>query len=232
MKHSNKLLLLFLLSIHSHLGKSQGVKEILNAYWKEIGGKENYDSIKSYHQIINLASNGQEYFVEKYFTRPVKFKDICLDFKKDTLSYYCFDGKTLRSNRQEILSLGPNPYSKRIQDKSLGLLNHVVYFKELTIPNLEDQVPQNSLYNILRTEKDGIEYTFYFDKVSKLLIKEENKLNGNVINLHEFLNYQKFGAIYYPSTIRSTAFNLTIIEKMEKIEFNQKYNDSFFESLN
>jgi hypothetical protein len=220
-----------LILFHTPLATCQGVYEILNDYHKEVVSKGSFDSIKSYHQSINLQSNGQEYFIEKYFSRPFKFKDITLDYNRDTLSYYCFDGENLKSNRQEFLSLASNPYLKIINEKRFGLLNRVFYFSNLSLLKEVDQMSKNILYNVLKTQKDGIEFFFYFDKKTKLLLWEEDWHDGNLINKHEFLDYQKFGTIYYPALVRSTTANFTLMERTEKIEFNHKYEDSFFEGL-
>jgi outer membrane lipoprotein-sorting protein len=122
MNNLSKLLILIILIFHSRIVFSQSVDEILKGYSEAIGGKENYDTIQSYHQRVLTFSDGGQYRSEIFFSKPFMFKDIFLKENNDTSAYYIYNGKNLKSNRQYFLSLGPNPYSKRIEEKRMGLL--------------------------------------------------------------------------------------------------------------
>ena len=225
MKPLYNLLILCFLILHSRPAYSQGVNEILREYSEAIGGKENFDSIKSYHQSILILSDEGQSRVESYFSKPFKFKYISQTEYSDTSSYYIYNGERLKSNRQSFLSLRSNPFSKRIEEKRMGLLNNIFYRENVFI------LPNNhSEFNILKSIENELESVFFFDKKTKLLVKEEIWKDGTLINEHEFINYKKFGPIFYPEIVRSTILNFKLTLKTEEIDFNQIYEDSFFEN--
>ncbi|MCP9766784.1 hypothetical protein EGI22_02615 [Lacihabitans sp. LS3-19] len=226
MRRLIKLLILSLFFFHTYSAICQGTYDIIEDYLRVIGGKENIDSIKSYHQSLVLSSNGQEFLIEKYFERPFKFKDIILNHERDTLAYYSFDGQSLKSNRQDFLKLSSSPYLKIIKEKRFGLLNRIFYFSNFT--SLKDQEVDGISCNVLKSESDGVDFLFYFDKETKFLLKEEDWYEGKLINFHEYLDYKKFGNMVYPTEIRSTTVQSKLTERTLRIEFNKNYEDSFF----
>jgi hypothetical protein len=117
-----KLLIFIIINFHSRIVFSQSVDEILRGYSEAIGGRESYDTIQTYHQRVLSIANVEKSKIEKYYSAPFKFKDIITSENNKKLIYVAYNGISLKSNIQYLLDLGPNPYSKRIEEKRMGLL--------------------------------------------------------------------------------------------------------------
>ena len=205
MKNLNRSLTLLILSFASLLLSSQNLEEIVKKHVEAIGGKDNWNKVKSLKMETTIKANGAEikttiYQVDKKAMRQnialMGMEGYSILTNKEGWNYMPFQGQT----KPEAMTADE---VKKAQD-GLSLQDKFINYKELN-KKLEfvgkDDVDGTECLKLKMIDKDSSETTFFIDPSNYYIIKETRKMkmDGKEIeNSTTYGNYKKMaeGIVY------------------------------------
>ena len=236
----NKILLIgFVIAIlFSINGYSQVVDDVISKYTDAIGGKANWDAVKTlkFTGYMNIMNMDIPY--TQYVKRPGMW---LLEFQVQGMKIVqAYDGKTgwivnpmMGSKKPEKTD---DEMTKTFKEKTLiggKLLNikEMGYTVELVgIENIDGK----EVYNLKLTDKDGESNTYYIETATFLIYKTAAKLNrkGAEISVETiYSNYNKVNDVIFAyiqdQKLEGAQTNSQMIT-IDKIEVNVNIDDKIF----
>jgi hypothetical protein len=229
-----KFLLLAALVLSAGVTQAQNLDEIVNKHVEAIGGRDNWNKLKSLRMECALKVQGSDIKiticqVDKVAMRQdieaMGMKGYNIVTTKEGWNFMPFQGqmKPERMTEDEL---------KNAQD-DLNIKDEFITYKDLgkKIEYLgKDDQEGMECHKVKMTDKTGTETTYYIDTDSYYVIKQvdKSKSNGKEFeNTTTFSNFEKLNeGIVYPMAI-SSGWGVT---EVTKLEINPKIDDSQFKA--
>lgn len=209
MKNIAKILSTLALGFMSLTSSAQTQDEIINKHIEAIGGKDNWNKVKSLRSEATMKAQGAE----------IKLTFIQVDKKamRQNISLMGMDGYSIITEKEGWSYMPfqgqtkPEPMTaddvKNAQD-GLYLQDDFLTFKELgkKVQYLgKDDMDGTECFKFKMTDKNAQETTYYLDASSYLTIKQTNKVKADGKEMEGstlYSNYKKLPeGIVYPMTI-------------------------------
>jgi hypothetical protein len=227
-----KKLFLLALLVLGGMTRAQNLDEIVNKHIEAIGGRDNWNKIKSLRLQCDMKIQGSDIKItisqvdKTAFRQDIEamgMKGYNIVTEKEGWNYMPFQGHTKpeRMTEDEL---------KNAQD-DLNIRDEFITYKELgkKIEYLgKDDIEGMECHKIKMTDKLGNETTFYMDTESMYVIRQVEKVKANgkeFENTTSFSNFEKLNeGIVYPMAI-SGGWGVSDITKLE---MNPKLDESLF----
>lgn len=228
------LILLFVLL--SSVTFAQTADQIISNYFKNAGGKQNWENLQTVTMHVKMVTNGMEMTGTIYSKRPAKLKSVVKFMDKTVISAYDGTDAWMKnpfapdSSAQRV----PEEMAQGMKQNSFEpeFLNYAKkgYTVKLTG---SDTLNGKEVYEIRLTKKNGnIEY-HYFDKESYLPVMMKATVasgpqKGTEAEVY-FSDFRKVDGLTFPFFMESQSGGRTV-QKIEfsKIELNKPMEDSMF----
>ena len=213
-------------------GQAQNIDEIVNKHIDAIGGRDNWNKLKSLRMECAMKIQGSDIKitivqVDKTAVRQdieaMGMKGYSIITQKEGWNFMPFQGHTKpeRMTEEDL---------KNAQD-DLNIKDEFITYKELgkKIEYLgKDDVEGMECHKIKMTDKNGVETTYYMDTESLYVIKQVEKMTSNgkeMENSTTFSNFEKLSeGIVYPMAIAGGWG----VSEITKLEINPKLDESLF----
>lgn len=233
LKNLKNVLALLLISVCSIAATAQTSEEIVANHIKAIGGKENWEKLKSIKMEGTIKAQGAEikltsYQVDKKAMREnitvMGMNGYSIVTTTEGWSYMPFGGQTK-----------PEPMTaddlKNAQE-DLYLADAFITYAELG-KKLEylgkDDFDGTDCYKFKMTDKNAKETTYYIDASNYYILKQTNKVKANgqeMENAVVFSDYKKLDeGIFYPMSVASGYGQMQV----SKLEVNVAIDDATFQ---
>jgi len=214
------------------LSKAQNIDEIVTKHITAVGGKENWDKIKSMRMEMNLKVQGSDIKITisqldkigyRQDVEAMGQKGYNIITTTEGWNYFPFQGQM----KPEAITADE---LKNAQD-DLNIKDEFITYKELgkKIEYLgKDDIDGMECYKIKMIDKNDQETTYYMDTESMYVIKQVDKIKANgkeMENTTSFSNFEKLNeGIVYPMAIAG-GWGVTDITKLE---INPKLDATLF----
>lgn len=211
---------------------AQTTDEIVKKHIDAIGGKENWDKLKSIRMESTIKAEGAEVHVTvNQIDKKSKRQDISVmgmtGFEIITTTngwnYFPWQGQT-KAEAKTADDVKNSQDDLSIQDEFLtykDLKKKLEYFGK-------DDVDGTECFKLKMTDENGKEVTFYIDPTNYYVIKQTQKIKANgqeMENSTSFSNYKKQDSgIVFPMSIAGNWGE----SQITKLEINPTIDDSLF----
>lgn len=176
-------------------------KTIVNDYLKAIGGLEELKKIKTLYTKMSMLMQGMELNVET--KKMIPNKELAMvSMQGNIVSKSLFNGNEgyheQMGNKVEIT--GDDLLDKKAQASIFEQIDYLSAAFKLEVKGIE-KLNNNDVYKLVVTKPSGKTQTEYYDVNSKLLVKEEETIHTNNMELLktiELSDYKKAGNILLP----------------------------------
>jgi hypothetical protein len=235
MKINIKILVLFLLLASPDIF-AQAEDEVIKKHIDAIGGKENWDKIKSLRMEHTLKAEGAEI---KVVIAQIDKRAMRQDITVMGMTGYSIVNNTEGWNYMPWMSQ-TKPEAMTAEDvkstqDDLNLKDEFITYKDLgkKLESLgKDDVDGTECFKYKMTDKDGAETTFYIDSENYHIIKQVDKktVNGKEVeNTTTFSDYKKLDeGITFPMSITGPWGT----SQITKLEINPAIDESIFKVTN
>ncbi len=176
-------------------------KTIINDYLKAIGGIDELKKIKTLYTKMSMSMQGMELNVETKKMTPNK-ELATVSMQGNIVSKSLFNGSTgyqeQMGNKVEIT--GDDLNDKKVQTSIFAQVDYLSNAFKIEVKGIE-KLNNNDVYKLIVTKPSGKTQTEYYDVNSKLLVKEEETIHTNNMELLktiELSEYKKAGNILLP----------------------------------
>jgi len=217
-------------------------EEIINKYFENTGGIENWEKLEGVKIIGKSSGQGMEIPIEVLQLKDGK-QYVKISIQGKELKQGVFDGKVLwntnfMTQKAEVMAseYTENFKKNQINDFPTPFLNYKK--KGYTIENLgEETMEGTTCYKVKLTQNpvmhEGKEEAsisfYYFDKESFVPIATETEIKSGPMKgqlmKSTMSDYEEVNGLYFPFSMSNMGMPLTI----EKIELNPKVDQSVFE---
>ncbi len=211
---------------------AQTTEEIVKKHIEAIGGKENWDKLKSIRMEMTIKAEGAEILVSvNQIDKKSKRQDISvmgmtgyeIINNTDGWNFFPWQGQT----KAEAMT----PDDVKNSQDDLSIQDEFLTYKDLK-KKLEffgkDDVDGTECFKMKMTDENGKEVTFYIDPANYYVIKQTQKVKANgqeVENSTSFSNYKKQeSGIVYPMSIAGNWGE----SQITKLEINPTIDVSIF----
>lgn len=242
-----KLFTLACVALSSSFAYSQSAEEIVDTYFENIGGKENFEQIKAIQMDAKVAVNGLNIPMTMINTESGK-QILVAKFQGQEIVQLAFDGKTAWSTNFQTMqaekaeSDATENVKRSIVDFPDPLLNYKK--KGYTIEKLgTESIEGTECVKLKLTKKpqlaDGVEVPnivyYYFETENYVPILTETEVmtgpQKGVISVTSFSDYQEVEGLYFPFSMTQGAKGQpggqTI--QFESITINPEVDESQFQ---
>jgi len=217
---------------------SQTVDEVLSKYTEAIGGKANWDKIKSLKYTGYVSVMNMDIPYTQYAKRPgMWYHEMQVQGMKIIQS---FDGKTGWMINPMLGSKKPEKTDDDITKSYKA--NSLMGGKLMNIKEMDytveligtEQVDGKEVYNLKLTDKDGEATTFYIETSTFYIYKTISKKMrmGSEMNVETvFSNYTKVNDVMIPFIADQKiegGQNMTQVITVDKVEVNGNIDDKIF----
>lgn len=241
MKNLKNLLLVSLIFITSYVSNAQTADEIIENYFKNIGGKEKLSTLEGFKMEMVTNYNGMEIPVEVYNNKAGKMY-VKINFQGKEITQLAFDGKKGWSTN--FMTMKPEEMDS---ETSANILNEIEDFpdpflnykdKGYSIELLGKETKEGTeCFKIKLTKKpktiegkevDNVVF-YYFETENFVPIMTETEIQEGPmkgqISTNTMGDYQEVEGMYFPFTMNQGGQSMTV----KKIELNPTVSDSVFE---
>ena len=236
MKHFKTIALLLGFLFITGLTVAQTADQIISNYFRNAGGKQNWENLQTVTMHVKMNTNGMEMTGTIYSKRPDRLKSVFNFMDKTIISAY--DGKDawmknpFAPDSSAQLIPGDMAQAMKQNDFEPEFLNYAGkgYTVELSG---SDTVNGREVYEIKLTKKNGVIQYHYFDKESYLPVMEKEIMASGPQKGTEgdvyFSDFRKVDGLTFPFFMESHSGGKTF-QKIEisEIELNKPMDDSFF----
>ncbi|SHH42792.1 hypothetical protein SAMN05444281_0564 [Wenyingzhuangia marina] len=206
------------------LSAQTSVKDIVDTYFKAIGGIELIDQVNTFYSVSETEINGEKLTIYNKQQKP-NLKSIVINKNGKFLSKKVFNGDT----GYEIIGKVKKNYTKsEIYSKidQVSIFPEFYYLKKAVF--LGKKEVMGRICNVLGVGEKRI----FYDVISGLKLKGSNvKLIDGQKILQEtyYIDYKEIKGIKFPVTYRSIIKNREIIYNVRSISLNRDVTISDFE---
>uniref|UniRef100_UPI0040497DA7 outer membrane lipoprotein-sorting protein n=1 Tax=Flavobacterium sp. TaxID=239 RepID=UPI0040497DA7 len=241
MKTIKKALVLSIILLTNFVCQSQTADEIVNNYFKNIGGKEKFQALNSLKMNIVTNYNGMEIPVEVYNEKSGKMY-VKINFQGKEITQLAFDGKMGWSTN--FMTMKPEEMDS---ETSANILNEIADFPD---PFLNYKANGYSIEMLGKETKEGTEcfkvkltkkpktidgkkvdnvVFYYFETENFVPIMSETEISEGPMkgqmSTSTMGDYQEVKGMYFPFTMNQGGQSMTI----KTIELDPKVEASVFE---
>ena len=233
LKFAGFILIFLLISGNSF---SQTVDQIVNNYFKNAGGKQNWQNLQTVTMHLKISADGMEMNGTMYSKRPDKMKQVITLMNKSVITAY--DGKDAWMKNpfmpDSSAQLVPDEIARSLKqhDFEPEYLNYAEKGNTLELTGT-DTLNNRDVYEIKLTKKDGSVEYHYFDKENFMPVMTKSfvasgQQKGAESDMY-FSDFRKVDGLTFPFLMETHAAG-NMISKIEitGIEINKALDDSFF----
>lgn len=236
----NKIILILSFLALATMMNAQTVEEVLDMHYKAVGGKERFDSIKSFHLVgkskLGVNEPGDFQFI---YVRPnqIKVKTI-IDTFKIIQAVNGDKGWQIipTSGIKDPVALQPMEVDQILGQKALVLGPFYGYKEKGATISYDGVVKKNGgVYKKLTivTRENGPKSTIFLNDTTNLIhvIETETLSNGNPISIANVLsNYQDIEGFMFPFSFVSNINGKQYTQlELDNILLDREYSDNVFD---
>ncbi len=206
-------------------------KNVLDAYFKAIGGKDKLEALNSMEQTYEMLMQGMTLTQNMKLQKPNKFQ-METQMMGQVAFKLVFDGKEGYMEQMGAKQPLPEEQLAKMREKK-GLIEELYLTMDGSVLSLDGIVPVDGkdTYKML-ISKDGKNVVKYFDVKTGLMLKEEKTEQGpdgkDITTPSYFTNYKLVDGILFPHTITSKAMGQDLEMTLKKIELNKEFPEGTF----
>lgn len=222
-----KYFLLLVFIVFGGATYAQTPSQILNDYYRTIGGKARIDSVKSAIYKTSEFTPYADFFATISVKRDFMYR---IESTHDSRpnSIYCFDGLKFSGTNKAAIDIVKKVNKKPEQ---FSIFNGIVFIPESDLKQeLNESINGNNCYVLsYRDVECSIFYKYYFNAETNLLVAEERNNFSKKGKPILYQNYQQIDGILLPLRVERILNGEKYITEYTEIILNPELPDDIFD---